>query len=265
MRLFFEIPLILRKHRFHFAHFQYIVPFFSDTPMIVTTHDVLFLDFPKQFPLFYRLSRRYLFSRSVQKAAITTTVSEYSQERIKDHFRIPASKVLVLPSGVDASFFETYDSDFSKRYVNEKCGASRYILCVSRFEPRKNHELLLNSFLKLKLYSEDVYLVLVGHNSIPAPGFSRVLNSLPPEIRKFVIVNEKANDEDLYHFYRGAHVFAYPSVAEGFGLPPIEAGALRIPVLCSNLTAMADFSFFGRYHVDAANPHVFAGKLKEIF
>ena len=58
------------------------------------------------------------------------------------------------------------------------------------------------------------------------------------------------DDNDLLEFYRAAEVFVYPSRAEGFGIPPLEAAALGTPVICSNTSGMEQFSFFGEYHID---------------
>jgi glycosyltransferase involved in cell wall biosynthesis len=76
------------------------------------------------------------------------------------------------------------------------------------------------------------------------------LCSLPSEIRDFVFICGQVNDADLLQLYRAADVFVYPSKAEGFGIPPLEAGAARVPVICSNTTSMEAFSFFAPFHIN---------------
>lgn len=63
-------------------------------------------------------------------------------------------------------------------------------------------------------------------------------------------MSDAVDDADLLEFYRAAQAFVYPSRAEGFGIPPLEAAALRIPVICSNTSGMEQFGFFGEYHID---------------
>jgi hypothetical protein len=104
-RLLIELPVLLRKYSIDLAHFQYISPFFTAGRTIVTTHDVLFLDFKDQFPFFYSMIRGYLFRRSLKNAKISTTVSAYSQARIGLHFKINPSQIDIVPSGVVNYFF----------------------------------------------------------------------------------------------------------------------------------------------------------------
>ena len=77
-------------------------------------------------------------------------------------------------------------------------------------------------------------------------------------------MHQHADDSDLLQFYRAATVFVYPSKAEGFGIPPLEAAAAKIPVLCSNSSAMSDFTFFGDNHFDPENYPLFKNKLAAI-
>jgi len=71
-------------------------------------------------------------------------------------------------------------------------------------------------------------------------------------------------DEHLEKFYRAADVFVYPSKAEGFGIPPLEAAASRVPVICSNSSAMEDFTFFEDCHIDPCNESLLEKKLEEV-
>lgn len=263
-RLLFEIPLIIWKNKIDFAHFQYISPFIKNCKQIVTTHDVLFNDFKSEFSLVYRITRTILFKRSIQNADVKTTVSEYSKRSINKHFNINLNEICVTPNSISPDFFISYDKNISKAHIKNKFKVENYLLYVSRFEPRKNHVQLLKTYLNLKLYEKKYYLVLVGHMSIKTPEFEILLDSVDKKIRNFILINYSVNDDDLFHFYRGANVFVYPSKAEGFGLPPVEAAALKIPVICSNTTAMSDFSFFGEYHINPNNHELFSEKLNKI-
>jgi len=250
VRLAVDIPRIIRKYSIHYAHFQYISPLFKCCKQIVTIHDLLFEEYPKEFPLSYRLIKKYLFKRSATQANIITTVSHYSKHSIQKHFEISLKKIEIIPNGVSLNYFESYHKCVAKRWIKQRFGFDKFILCVSRFEPRKNHHLLLEVYLQLRLYEKGYFLLLLGHPSMPVPQFSQLLNSQNAAIRSFIFISDKIEDEALQLFYRAADLFVYPSKAEGFGIPPLEAAATGTPVICSNKTAMNDFGFFGTNHID---------------
>jgi glycosyltransferase involved in cell wall biosynthesis len=109
-----------------------------------------------------------------------------------------------------------------------------------------------------------MHLVFLGSESIAVPHFDRILGELAPEVRAFVHIDSGIKDGDLLEMYRAATLFVYPSKAEGFGIPPLEAAALRIPTLCSNSAAMKDFSFFGRNQIDPYDYTAFRQRLQEV-
>ena len=263
-RLIYDIPTILEKYSIDYAHFQYIIPLAKKCRYIVTIHDVLFYDFPNEFPLAYKLSRKALFKRSVIKADILTTVSCYSKTKIEKHLKPKQERVHVIPNAVNKKFFLPFDKSVSQRFIREKYGIGKFILYVSRFEPRKNHISLLHACLKLNLFEQGYYLVLLGHKSIGIPQLENALSNLPQTIRKFIFISNSIDDNELLEFYRASSIFAYPSLAEGFGISPLEAGALKIPVICSNTSAMADFSFFGKTHINPNDTDLLAEKIAEL-
>jgi glycosyltransferase involved in cell wall biosynthesis len=264
LRLLFEFPYIIYKYKIDIAHFQYISPIVKTCRVIVTTHDILFKDFRNDFPFLFRLSRNFLFRYSISRADIKTTVSRYSKQAISKHFNIPLEEILIISNGVSQVFFDEYDKNASKRFISAKFNISKYILYVSRIEPRKNHVSLLKAFLELKLYKEGFHLVLLGHSSILTPEFNKLYGGTEERIKKFIFMSSTVNEQCLFHFYKGAEVLVFPSKAEGFGLPPIEAGALRVPVICSNTTAMSDYTFFGEYHLNPEDNNALKSGLQTI-
>ncbi len=264
LRLLFQIPAILKKHRIDYAHFQYMTPLFKYCRYIVTTHDVLFKDCPQYFSAWYRLQKKFLYQYAAKHADILTTVSAFSKQSIIKYLGILPAKIHVIPHGVAPHFFESYDKCAERDYISRNYGIQNFILYVSRFEPRKNHALLLKAFIELGLYSKNYSLVLAGHHSLKVPAFEKEYAALPAEAKKAVSIFSKMNDESLLHFYRAAACFVYPSAAEGFGMPPLEAAASATPVLCSNSTALADFNFFGNNHINITDYAVFKESLNAI-
>jgi glycosyltransferase involved in cell wall biosynthesis len=261
IRLLIDIPAIIRRYKIDYAHFQYFTPLFKNCKQIVTIHDVIFKDYPKEFSLAYSVIRRMLFRRSALQSDIITTVSEYSKEAIKKYLGTGNRQVYVIPNGVHPRFFEPYKKTDSENYMREKYGFGKFILYVSRIEPRKNHVFLLKAWLDLELYRHGYHLVLLGHESIPVPLFDELLAAQPPDIRSRIFISSELKDEDLMQAYRAAAAFVYPSKAEGFGIPPLEAAALKTPVICSNTSAMKDFTFFGDNLIDPYDYNLFKQKL----
>jgi len=266
LRFVLDIPALLKKHRFDFAHFQYIIPKkTAGCKYIVTLHDVLFNDYPQDFSFIYRVSRSLLFGRSIKKAHIKTTVSPYSKNRICSYYNIPDNQVHIIQNGVSNTLMQFQNNrQKAEELVKQKFGVDNFILYTSRVEPRKNHLLLLQKYLKLKLYEQGIALVFIGRKSVNVPALIQLINSLTKEQKSHFHWFQQVAQADLAAFYRACRVFVYPTKAEGFGIPPLEAAICHAPVLCSSTTAMGDFKFFEPYTFDPANDEELGQKLSAI-
>lgn len=237
-RLALEYPELIRKNAIDYAHFQYISPLVKTCKEIVTVHDLLFLDYPEYFPLTYRLKNKWLFRRSAQRADLLLTVSPFSRDEITRHFGIPADKIHITPNGVTLPPVGTILPDIKKKY-----GLDKYVMSVSRIEPRKNHQMLLKAYSELKLCEKGYKLVLVGAKDLANREFNRLYDTLSAREKEMIMIVQVPYME-LMALYKSTDLFVFPSFAEGFGIPPLEAAAMGCPVLCSKQTAMADFDFF---------------------
>lgn len=247
-RLLVDCPRIIKKHKIDYAHFQYIVPPIKNCKYIVSTHDVLFIDFPHYFPKLTTFQNTILFKYSAKKSDIVVTGSHYSKERIQHHFHI--NNVHVMVYGVEPVFFETYNKEQLQKEVINKYGFSNYLIFTSRHEPRKNHFRLLKAFIDLQLY-QNYHLVFVGDITFHDVNFDDLLQNSSQEIQNKVVFLNKVDFKSMLTLLRAARLSVYPSIAEGFGLPPLESVAAQVPTLCSNTTSMAEFDFFGN---DFVNP-----------
>ncbi len=257
-RLIYDFPRIIKKYKIDIAHFQFISPLVKTCKEIVTVHDLLYRDFKSYFPLTYRMRNDFLFKRSAQRADLITAVSNYSVKAIAKHFHISPSKIKLVPNGMHSDFFVKLSSS---EHIADKFNVKKYILCVSRIEPRKNHILLVKAFAELKLWEKDISLVFIGRQDIRVDELDSYLFSLPKEAQERVLRLKNISEEDLKQFYVNSIVTVYPSFAEGFGIPPLEAASLGAKVLCSNSTAMADFDFFGEDLFDPYNIDELKSKL----
>jgi glycosyltransferase involved in cell wall biosynthesis len=251
-RLSIDIPSIISRYKIDMAHYQYVSPIVKTCKEIVTIHDVLFKDFPDQFPWTYRFSKDFLFKRSARRSDLITTVSGYSAEAIIRHYNVSPRKVKIIPYGISTDIIKQRElgelPDIKSIY---KLGG--YLLCVSRVEPRKNHVTLVRAFVELGLWKRNFKLVLIGRTDIRVAELENYIDELPDDIRKNILRLRNISFLELLGFYKEASLFVYPSLAEGFGVPPLEASVLETKILCSNATAMADFTFFEDDLFDALN------------
>ena len=254
-RLTYALKSVVKKYSIDYCHFQYTAPILKYCKYIVTVHDLLFLDFPKQFGLAFRVSRTIAFYLSLFRADIRLTVSEYSKRRIEALFFL--KKVHVTPNGV-AKNENVADNDL--RNTLEKYDLKKYILYVSRFELRKNHSSLVEAFFNSGLYKQGFKLVLVGNKTYGSFSIDELISTYELEFSKNVLVVEGVSNKDLSVLYKGCDLFVYPSLGEGFGIPPLEAVSYGINTICSNTTAMSEFTFLGDNLYD---PHS-AGELTRL-
>lgn len=266
LRYLIDIPLILKSKKIEFAHFQYISPRrIKGCTYIVTLHDILFKDFPEQFPRHYKWSRDLLFYKSFMRAGIKTTVSQYSKKRISLHYNILPENISVIPNGVSESFGKGFSSKAAaKNYIKSKFNVEKYILYVSRIEPRKNHLFLLNAFLDLELEKENYKLIFVGKESIKVADLDLRMSLLSEAQKQSIYWFRQVSQYDLEAFYMACEVFVFPSKGEGFGIPPLEAALCKVPVLCSSSTAMEEYDFFQPHIFNPDNKNEFKTKFSEI-
>ena len=231
-RLSTEFDNLERKIKPDYSHFQYITPIIKNNKWINTIHDVLFLDYAENFNYNYRIKNYFLFKIGAKRADILTTVSEYSRKRISHHFNVDAKDITVIPNAVDN--IESIAAKPVKQLVGKK-----FYLYVSRFEPRKNQHLLIESFLESSC-KYDSKLVLVGSPSLSYPQLDKFLNNGLSNI----VHLQGIDMSEVVWLYQNAIASLYPSKGEGFGIPPLEAVALQCPSYSANNTALAELAPF---------------------
>ncbi|MDG1571471.1 glycosyltransferase family 1 protein [Robiginitalea sp. M366] len=239
-RLLIEFPSIIKKNNIDYAHFQYISPLLKNCKHIVTTHDILFeqKEFRKYFPLKYRLVNGLLFRLSAKRADILLTVSNYSKSKISELYRIPLENIHLTFNGVEKDFYQLNRNYQTEEYIKGK----KYILYVSRIEPRKNHITVLRAFFESRIYEKEIKLVFIGSRDINDPLLSDYLNQYQSELQHHVYWLQNVHFQEIKHYYANCSLFVFPSYAEGFGIPVLEAMVFGKRILISNKTAMKDFN-----------------------
>ena len=123
----------------------------------------------------------------------------------------------------------------------------KFILYVSRIEPRKNQALLIEIWNELGLYKKKFDLVLVGSEGVKDAQFWKQMHRLSETEEKYFLWLKNISNKNLVWLYKNCSLFVFPSSAEGFGISPLEAAFYGAKVLCSNTTAMKDFDFFKEF------------------
>lgn len=236
VRLGWQLPILRARHRIDILHTQYVVPLWPARGNAVTIHDILFEKYPEFFTPFFVWRSRWLFRRSARKADMVLTVSEYSRREIAACYGLSPQCIELLFNAVDHAVFHPVQSDESGVLAARDLKNDEYILTVGRIEPRKDHATLLKAYARLGKGAPP--LVIVGQRDFGYGAFEAALAAMPPG--SDVRVLSDVGDEELAVLLRHAKVFVYPSLAEGFGMPPLEAMASGVPVVTSTSTALPE-------------------------
>ena len=239
-RLGFDLPLRLRAERPHLLHVQYTGPLFSPVPLVVSVHDVSFLEHPQYFTRFRAIQLRSTVQRTLRKAARVLTPSEFSRRAILRHYHLEERTVVVVPNAV-SSAFRPMEREVAAAAVKAKYGIpGPFILTVGDLQPRKNHLGLLRAFEELLRARPHLphRLVFVGKETWYSRELHRALSHSAVADR--VHCTGFVEDADLLQFYGACDLFVFPSFYEGFGLPILEAMACGRAVVCSDCTAMPE-------------------------
>jgi glycosyltransferase involved in cell wall biosynthesis len=192
---------------------------------IATIHDIAFMRHPEWFSTGYNLVYRTmtpLLARNVKKIL---TVSSFSKDEITDCLKINPSKIEVVYNALSASVCKPVD--------REGAPEERYILAVSSHDPRKNFIRIIRAFQELKIPGLKLYII---------GNVSAVFNqeNLDNHIDQNIRILGHVSDELLAYYYRHAGLFVYPSLYEGFGIPPLEAMSQGCPALLSDIPPLKE-------------------------
>ncbi len=210
-------------------------PLRRHTPALLTVHDLSFLRHPDTFPEALRTYLERAVPRSVTRADHILADSHATRRDLIELLNVPAEKITTLHLGVSTRFSpDPRPNERTRLNARYGLGAKPYILAVGTVQPRKNIRRLIEA-LDALISTHDVSLALAGQ---PAWLSDPILEAAAA--RDYVHVLGFVADEDLPALYRQAAVFAFPSLYEGFGLPPLEAMACGTPVVASNASSIPE-------------------------
>ena len=195
---------------------------------VVTIHDAAPLDHPEWFGRRFAHWYRFLQPRLLARARRIITVSNFSRARLAEHVPAALERIFVIPLGKSSDFQPAAEDDVAALRARLRL-ETPYLLVVGSLQPRKNLARLLSAWRRVRDEVGDVILALSGVRRDVVFGDAG-FDTVPGGVRLLGWVD----DADLPALYTGAHAFVYPSLYEGFGLPPLEAMACGTAVVTSN-------------------------------
>jgi glycosyltransferase involved in cell wall biosynthesis len=239
---------ILRREGCDLAHIPHLswAPHYLPCPYVITVHDVLEHMYRQRDRSGVRRAAHFHLTRRVlQRAARIFAVSNFTKQDVEALFHIPPAKIEVVYNAIDERFRLGHATDADRQFIAERYQVNYpFLLYAGRISPHKNVGRIIEAFsaLKAELDKEgkfpDLKLIIIGDEL-----------SRQPELRRTVIRSAVQNDvrflgfvpiEVLRTFYDTAKLFIFPSLYEGFGLPPLEAMAHGTPVVTSNTTSLPE-------------------------
>jgi glycosyltransferase involved in cell wall biosynthesis len=234
-RLLAELPLRAWRDRLDLLHVQAVAPPMRLTPIVATVHDISYEFHPEFFsPHEVQLFRRAI-RHTARHARQVVTISQASRSDLLRYYRLAPARVHVVYCGVDLSRFRhDLAADDVAACLRRYGIAQPYVLAVGNLQPRKNLARLIDAFALLRRDEPRLphTLVLTGK---AAYQHAHIVQRIQAHgLSESVVMTGYVPDTDLPLLYRGAAIFAYPSIYEGFGLPVLEALACGTPVLTSD-------------------------------
>jgi len=203
---------------------------------VLTIHDMVYFDHPETLNRLFAAWFRFLLPKLVRRVRKIVTVSQFVKERIIARTKVDPQKIVVIPNGVSASFRPEAIGDRDRAIAQLRIPTNRYVLALGSIEPRKNLGRLLRAWSRIhNALPTDVWLVIAG-----AKGNPRIFRNDFVHVAPRVWFSGHVPDEILPALCAGALVMTYPSIYEGFGLPPLEAMASGVPVVVGDCPALRE-------------------------
>lgn len=232
----------------------YVFPNFVRLPLksgksIVFVHDLTYLKYPETLEEKNLIYLRKFLPISVKNADHLVVISKSTKKDVIENFDVPEDKVTVIYPALPIEHAVGRDEDTIT--LKNRLGLGRYILFVGTLEPRKNIPRLIKAVEKLPQEYSDVQLVLVGKRAWKPDDIDAAIreSSLGDRIKELGYVA----DSDLPALYKGATLYAFPSLYEGFGIPVLEAFANEVPVVTSKVSSLPEVAGDAALMIDPTN------------
>lgn len=271
------------KPDFFFSPTSFILPSLlpSSIRSIVVVHDLVAFLFPKQHQTKATLMEKFFLPRALKKAARVIVVSENTKRDLLKLFPWISEKPLtVIYPAASERFSQEISKESLEAFRKEKNLPEKFLLAVGALEPRKNLETLLDAYAGLEAYAgldtcaglkdpspqaqdDKLGLVIVGSEGWKNEKLLQQFQQLLATKHKLQTLPYQS-EKDLAKLYRLAEAFIFPSLYEGFGIPPLEAMASGCPVICSNAASLPEVCDGAAVLFDPKDKNALAENIKKI-
>lgn len=229
----------VQKNKPDLYHEPNFLAYKCNLPTIITVHDLSWIKFPEVHPpTRVREMNRY-FELGITRASHIITDAEFIRQEFIQHFDYPADHVTAIPLGVNESFRPHSQKGTEVTLIKNGLKRGNYILAVGTLEPRKNLRVAIEAFLLLSKELRQRYpLVIAGSKGWLLGGLEKKIHPLIQSGE--IIMLGYAPQDELPHIIAGALTLVFPSIYEGFGLPPLEAMACGVPVIASDNSSIPE-------------------------
>ncbi|HZT30743.1 MAG TPA: glycosyltransferase family 1 protein [Bryobacteraceae bacterium] len=241
LRLGFDLAMKLREDQPDLIHVQYTAPVGCPVPVVVSVHDVSFLEHPEYFTPLRAMQLRWTVGRTVRQAARIVTGSDFSRHSIlRAYPEVNPDRVVAVPNAAESSFRPTSRLQAAANVRAALRVNTPFVLSVGDLQPRKNQIGLITAFADMLRACPELphHLVLAGKETWFAPRVREAARQ--SGIAERIHFTGFVTDEQLQHLYNACEVFVFPSFYEGFGLPVLEAMACSKAVACSSASAVPE-------------------------
>ena len=224
----------------HFTHFN--APLFYFRPSIVTIHDLTLSFYPgnKKHSLLHRLGYHITLRTSVRKAKHVITISQNSKKDLMNLLHTPEKKITVINQGVGEEFKPITEENRIRATLEKYNIEKPFLLYTGVWRSHKNIPTMIEAFhtLRKTFDIKDLMLVITGKDDPFYPEVRQTTKSLHEE--KNVLFPGLVSEQELLDLYTAAKIYVFPSLYEGFGLPPLEAMACKTPVAASEVSSIPE-------------------------
>lgn len=250
------LPRHLKKLGVQTVVFQMFPAYSHKFASVAFVHDVLFRDFPHFFTLKERLYFSPMRCLTRRSTRIVATTAYVTNDLIKFKYARNRAQIDIVPLGVSPVFKprEHLDKGLLKQVSEKFMLPNDFVLFVGRLNIRKNIENLLQAIPLLE--NTSIAIAIVGKEDWKSPNLQSVLHD--HQIKNRIIFTGGVSNEELIGIYALAKIFCFPSYAEGFGLPPLEAMAAGVPVVVSDRTALPEVCGDAAVYINPEKPESIA-------
>ena len=235
-----RLPRLIRQRHADLLHAPgYVAPFHAGVPTVITVYDLIALRWPQYCKRSNVLNYRLQLPLSIRRATGIIVPSEATRQDLIDRFPAAAPKTRVIPLAITDDFHVIDQTDVLDG-VRTRYGLPRqFILFVGQLEPKKNVPALIHAFARLRSTTTLPHkLVLAGGQGWEFDAIEKAVAL--SGVDEDIIFTGFVPEEDLPALFNQADLFVFPSLCEGFGIPPLEAMACGIPVVTSNCTSLPE-------------------------